>query len=160
MAVFKSGRWRSESTGRWVKNVTVAKQLSVPRRAVSGTHRAPARWTEVTAVCRIKIGPKGKERYVEAVRRVTIHDAKRKDISKARSIAKKWVIANVGKKLGRSRISEKAMRQLKTQPKKIGRMRTVIGVEVRRRRRRPKAGKRVEVRDTGRYKVDEYEYTE
>ena len=146
MAVFKSGRWRSESTGRWVKNVTVAKQLSVPRRAVSGTHRAPARWTEVTAVCRIKIGPKGKERYVEAVRRVTIHDAKRKDISKARSKVREWVVKSVQKKLGRHKVTAKA--------------RTVVGVEVRRRRRRPKAGKRVEVRDTGRYKVDEYEYTE
>jgi hypothetical protein len=146
MAVFKSGRWRSKRTGRWVKNVTVAKQLSVPRRAVSGTHRAPARWTEVTAVCRIKIGPKGKERYVEAVRRITIHDATHKQITAARGRVKEWVTKSVDKKLGRKKVTAKA--------------RTVVGVEVRRRRRRPKAGKRVEVRDTGRYKVDEYEYTE
>lgn len=146
MAIFRSGRWRSARTGRWVRNVTVAKQLSVPRRAVSGTHRQPARWTEVTAVCRIKIGPKGKERYVEAVRRITIHDATRKQIAAAQKRVRGWVVKSVSKKLGRAKVTKAA--------------RTVVGVEIRRRRRRPKAGKRIEVRDTGRYKVDEYEYTE
>jgi hypothetical protein len=131
MAVFKGGRWRSARTGRWVRNPTVAKQLAVPPRAVSGTGRYPKRWTEVTAVCRIRLG----DRYVEALRRISIKDATRRQLRDARAAARADVRRMLAKKL---RTSER--------PKLAKALRKATRVEQRRRVRRPARERKVEVR--------------
>lgn len=127
----KAGRWVSARTGRIVKNVTVAKQKGVPRSAIRGNEGTPRRWTEIEAVYRVKSGERGREKYIEAVRRITIHDATRREIRFAARRAREYVRSEVKKKGGTMK----------------GRI--VVGVEKRRRETRPTAGAAVEVREAG-----------
>ena len=132
MAVFRGDRWRSGRTGRWVRNVTVAKQLKVPRSAVRATERYPKKLVEVTAVSRIRLP----DRYIESLHRRVLVSPSRRELRQVRASLKRSVVKATKTHMGGKEL-EKYGKKVKAR------------YEVRRRVTKAAAERKTEVRDIG-----------